>query len=43
MVFDTVAVLVEVVHEVGTGDFVVIDSGDILHVSHLFGGLAQRL
>lgn len=38
-----VGVLVEVVYEVGTGDFVVNDSGDILHVSpHLSGGLAQR-
>lgn len=37
-----VAGLVEVVHEVGTWAFVVVDSEDVLHVSpHLSGGLAQ--
>ncbi len=45
LVVDTVAGaggLIEVVHEVGTGAFVVVDSEDVLHVSpHLSEGLAQ--
>lgn len=44
VVVDTVTrALVEVVHVVGTGAFVVVDSENVLHVSlNLSGRLAQR-